>query len=268
VSGTGGAATDAAGEALYENRARASSFGANAELYDTTRPRYPDALIDDLCTGDPTSILDVGCGTGLFGRSFVERGRSVTGVEPDPQMAEVARRHGLAVEVASFEDWDDAGRRFDLLVAGQAWHWVAPAAGAARARDVVAPGGTVALAWNVGAFDDDLGPALAALYERLARDEALPLVPHRRERGAEHSASELAFVDTGAFDGPDDAVYPWTCTYTAAEWLAQLETHSDHALMAPADRERLLAAVGAVIEERGGTFVMRYDCEVTRYTRR
>ncbi|HEV3329143.1 MAG TPA: methyltransferase domain-containing protein, partial [Acidimicrobiales bacterium] len=73
---------------LFRDRARASSFGANAELYDRSRPRYPDALIDDLMAPSPPMVLDVGCGTGLFGRSFVERGTPVLGVEPDAMMAD------------------------------------------------------------------------------------------------------------------------------------------------------------------------------------
>lgn len=254
--------------ALFRDRARASSFGANAELYDRSRPRYPAELIDELCTPAPDAVLDVGCGTGLFGRSFAERGTPVLGVEPDEMMAEVARRHGLHVEVATFEAWDPLGRRFDLLVAGQSWHWVEPEAGAVKAAEVVAPGGAVVHAWNVGAFDDELDEALTAVYEALAPGKAHPLVGHRRATPAAPQASELAFVATGSFDGPEHRDFPWRHRYTTGEWLAQLETHSDHALMAPDERAALLAAVGGVLDARGGGFTMRYTCEVTRFDRR
>ena len=46
-------------------------------------------------------------------------------------MADFARRTGIEVEVATFEAWDSAGRTFDAVAAGQAWHWVDPVAGAA-----------------------------------------------------------------------------------------------------------------------------------------
>ena len=252
---------------LYRNRARASSFGRRAETYDRTRPRYPDALVDRLLAGGASVVLDVGCGTGLLGRSFVERGAEVLGVEPDEQMAAIARRHGLDVEVATFEGWDPAGRRFDTLVAGQSWHWVAPTDGARKAADVVTKGGEVALAWNVGAFDTELAAALDGTYARVAHDEAVPLVPHRRERSDGLSDVERAFAETGCFTGPVHESYPWTQRYTTAEWLDQLETHSDHALMAPADRAVLLHAVGEVIDARGGSFEMAYDCEVIRFVR-
>lgn len=43
---------------------------------------------------------------------------------------------GFEVEVAKFEDWDAAGRRFDAVIAGQTWHWIDPVAGAAGFAEV------------------------------------------------------------------------------------------------------------------------------------
>jgi hypothetical protein len=40
----------------------------------------------------------------------------------DACMADVARSHGIEVEVSPFETWDDGGRRFDLITCGEAWH--------------------------------------------------------------------------------------------------------------------------------------------------
>jgi SAM-dependent methyltransferase len=65
-------------------------------------------------------VLDVGCGTGIASRLSVDRGCQVIGVEPDPRMAAVGRRHGLIVEEAAFEQWEPGSRRFDLLVSAQA----------------------------------------------------------------------------------------------------------------------------------------------------
>ena len=73
------------------------------------------------------------------------------GVDPDPRMAELARQGGTATEVAKFEDWDPAGRTFDAVIAAQAWHWVDPVAGAAKAAAALRPGGRLAVFWN--AFD-------------------------------------------------------------------------------------------------------------------
>ena len=87
------------------------------------------------------AVLDVGCGTGIAARQFQAAGCQVLGVDPDERMAELARRAGLDVEVATIETWDPAGRSFDAVIAGQAWHWVDPVAGAAKAAQAVRPGG-------------------------------------------------------------------------------------------------------------------------------
>ena len=47
---------------------------------------------------------------------FVERGVDVLAVEPDTRMASVAQAKGIPVEIAAFEQWEPAGRRFDRVV--------------------------------------------------------------------------------------------------------------------------------------------------------
>ena len=90
-------------------------------------------------------MLDVGCGTGIAARQFAAVGCRVLGVEVDPRMAAFARRRGTEVEVAKFEDWEPAGRRFDAAVAGQTWHWIDPVAGAVKAAEALTPGGCLAV---------------------------------------------------------------------------------------------------------------------------
>jgi SAM-dependent methyltransferase len=256
------------GEAHFENRDRASSFGANAEIYDETRPHYPDAMLDELMAGQPATVLDVGCGTGILGRALKARGASVLGVEPDDKMAEVARRHGLDVELGTFEDWDAAGRRFDLLVSGQAWHWVDPVLGAAKSSLVVRPGGCVVLTWNDAVMPAALQGVLDAIYASHAPVEVAPTVRHRPSDWLREGGSEAVFAARDDFEAPEHATYPWDREYTGDEWLRQLETHSDHALMDPDARRVLLDAVRAAIDRAGGSFTMHYDCRATSFARR
>src|SRR4051794_3902031 len=122
---------------LHLDRARAGSFGSVADQYDRFRLAYPDTLIHDLAGLRPAKVLDVGCGTGKVAVSLAERGLSVLGVEVDQRMAEVARGHGIEVEVAAFENWAAAGRTFDLITCGDAWHWIDPDHGAAKATEVL-----------------------------------------------------------------------------------------------------------------------------------
>lgn len=128
------------------------------ELYDRVRPGYPDELFADLVTvtgmDEWSSVLEVGCGTGQATRSLGALGCSVTAVEQGSEMAAVARQRlaafsNVTVETSTFEEWDDHGARFDVLVAASAWHWVDPSVGWRRAHDVLYPGGWMALLGNV-----------------------------------------------------------------------------------------------------------------------
>jgi trans-aconitate methyltransferase len=56
-----------------QHRGRASSFGHDAAQYDRARPTYPDDLIDFLISRAPSSVLDVGCGTGIAAQLLLDR---------------------------------------------------------------------------------------------------------------------------------------------------------------------------------------------------
>ena len=133
-------------------------FNEVPELYDRVRPTYPDQLFADLAaiTGMDrrSSVLEVGCGTGQATRSLAALGPSVTAVEPGAGLAALARQRlaafrNVEIENSAFEQWDDGGRRFDVLVAASSWHWVDPAVGWRRAHDVLRPGGWMALLGHV-----------------------------------------------------------------------------------------------------------------------
>ncbi|MFF3126469.1 class I SAM-dependent methyltransferase [Streptomyces sp. NPDC057908] len=133
-------------------------FNEVPELYDRVRPGYPDKLFADLVTvtgmDERSSVLEVGFGTGQAMRSLAALGCSVTAIEPGEEMAALARQRmttfgNVEVETSTFEEWDDRGGRFDVLVAASSWHWVAPSIGWQRAHDVLCPGGWMALLGNV-----------------------------------------------------------------------------------------------------------------------
>ena len=245
-------------ESLHLNRLRAGSFGDVAELYDRIRPAYPDALIDTLLAEHPTRVLDVGCGTGIVSRLFASRSCKVLGVEPDPRMAAVARRQGAAVETGTFEEWDAKGRRFDLLVAGQAWHWVDPRVGARKAAEVLRPGGRIGLFWNQSFPESGARAAMDEVYARITpqlSDNSVLLGP-RHDRLYESLADSLRDVDS--FVDVQLEHFSHHMTYSTEQWLELTSTHSDHSTLEFSQREALLAALRSAIDGLGGEVSVRY----------
>ena len=242
---------------LFEDRRRALSFGDAPELYDRTRPRYPAELVETLLADGAVDVLDVGCGTGIVSRLFRDRGCMVVGVEPDERMAAFARAQGLTVEAGTLEDWDPAGRLFDLLVAGQAWHWVDPHAGAVKARSVLRPRGRIGLFWNWARHPEDVQAAFDAVYARLAPELHRYSIVLGRGTDERFSVSEAGLAQAG-FGGVARQEVVWSTTYTRQQWHDSLLTHSDHHTLAEGPREALLAGVDEVIDAMGGSFTTNY----------
>ena len=121
-------------------------------------------------------MVDVGTGTGIAATLLRQAGCTVLGVEPDERMAALARQAGLAVEVARFEEWDPAGRHFGAVTAAQAWHWVDPVAGAAKAAQALAPGGLLAIFWNSFMPPAEVNEAIGAAYRAAMPDSPLPAI--------------------------------------------------------------------------------------------
>jgi SAM-dependent methyltransferase len=253
-------------EQLHEDRTRALSFGGVAALYDEARPSYPSALIDDLMALAPRHILDVGCGTGKAARLFVERGGDLLGIEPDPSMAAVARSHGITVEGSTFEEWDARGRMYDLIVSGQAWHWVDPVLGVAKAGSLLHPGGHLGVFWNRGRPDEEATRALEAVYLRIAPELANSNVALNLSEDPADRYEE--FQDRGVFTDVEARTYPWDTVYDRVGWIDLVATHSDHVRL-PDDRRRaLLEALGDAVDALGGSMVYHYSTLLVLATRR
>ena len=255
----------------HQAREVAESFGADAERYDRARPSYPSALIDKIIATSPgPEVLDVGCGTGIAARLFQAAGCRVLGVDVDERMAGLARRRGLEVEVAKFEDWDPAGRTFDAVVAGQAWHWVDPVAGAALAARVLRAGGRLAVFWNSFRPPASLAEEFAAAYRRVLAEAPLFKMPASAGADAYAALCEKAadgMRQAGAFGKVEQWRFGWDRFYTRDEYLDAALTSGFTNQLPPATLRELMAGIGAAIDAAGGGFTMDHTTVVVTAVR-
>ncbi|WP_327138995.1 class I SAM-dependent methyltransferase [Nocardia sp. NBC_01327] len=253
--------------APHQYRQVAESFGTNPERYDRTRPEYPAALINRIIAESPgPDLLDIGCGTGTAARQFRAAGCTTLGVEPDSRMADFARRGGIDVEVATFEAWDPAGRTFDAVVAGQAWHWVDPIAGAAKSAQVLRPGGRLAPFWHVFQLPPEVARAFAEVYERVIPGSPFNIQPERGPVLGVYQPILTKAADgiraAGGFTEPEQWGFDWEQHYTRDAWLDQLPSHGPLTQLPPEQLARILDGVGAAIDALGGGFTMPYTTVV------
>lgn len=258
----------------HVHRDLAESFGVSAERYDRTRPRYPDTLVRRIVEASPGGqVLDVGCGTGIAARQFRAAGCTVLGVEPDARMAELARRTGLAVEVARFEDWDPAGRTFDAVVAGTAWHWVDPDAGAAKAAEVLRPHGQLAPLHHLYQLPRPVAEAFGAAYRRVLPDSPVDLPGYLLQPAVVAYQPVFTRIAEGmrrseAFEEPAQWRYDWSRTYTRDAWVEQLSAFGGLTGLSATQLAELEEATGAAIDAMGGDITVSYSTIAVTATRR
>jgi hypothetical protein len=64
---------------------------------------------------------------------------------------------------------------------------------------------------------------------------------------------------SGRFSAVEVRRYPWQRSYTSAEWIGVIGTHSDHLRLDDGCRAALLTAAGAAIDALGGTIEPRFS---------
>ena len=134
-----------------------SRFASRVADYVRYRPSYPPQIVSFLherCGVAPDALVaDIGAGTGISARLFLEAGHGVIAVEPNRPMLDAAvqwlgrfPRFRFVSGTAEATTLPDAG--VDLVIAAQAFHWFDPPAARREFAHILRPGGLVALFWN------------------------------------------------------------------------------------------------------------------------
>jgi len=240
-----------------------TTFEQAPDLYDRARPRYPDAVFEDLAELAELScgarVCEIGCGTGQASLPLAERGYRLTCVELGTQLAAVAVRklarfpHAEVVN-ADFESWRPENADFDAVVAFTSFHWIDPAARYAKPASLLRRGGALAVVATHHVLPADGDPFFASVqedYEAVVPDdpqtaEGPPPPPEAIvDLGDEIEATGL-FRDLGA------RRYVWDLTYTADEYIDVLSTYSGHRALDEERRNALFERIRRRIATRPG----------------
>lgn len=178
-------------------------FSNRAEDYARYRPGYPReilALLRTWCSFHPESVVaDIGSGTGLLSKLFLDNGNHVFGVEPNPEMRAAGeaflRSYKNFTSVnGSAEDTTLPPESVDFVAAGQAFHWFKPELTRREFQRILKIQGRAVILWNERLLEET--PFLCdyeALLRRFGTDYAKV---HESYPRAEHM---LAFFGPNEF---------------------------------------------------------------------
>lgn len=137
-------------------------FSNRVENYVKYRPGYPQEILqlfrDEMGLTQASIVADVGSGTGISARLFLENGNTVYGIEPNEAMRSAAEeflrefRAFISVEGRSDATGLETGS-IDIVIAAQAFHWFDPETTRAEFRRILRKNGYIALIWNERQLD-------------------------------------------------------------------------------------------------------------------
>ena len=133
-------------------------FGRHSEDYAAYRPGFPASFyqrIDAIIRIGESRSLDLATGPGTMALELGARGSSVVGIDISAELIatekRVSKQRNLEDEVhfriANAENTGLDASSFDLVTAGQCWHWFDNGAAMAEVQRVLRPRGVLAIAY-------------------------------------------------------------------------------------------------------------------------
>jgi len=246
-----------------------------AEEYERVRSGYPGALVDkavatgSLHPGD--RVVEIGPGTGKLTRELAERGLVVDAVEPDADLAAVARRivadAPVRFHISSFEDVELHDGACKAVFAATSYHWIDPDVGWRKVASLLEPGGLFALLSHVGGTRGRLDEELVAVWHDVTGSTWEPLDEETLWRGVDSrtgNVSELwSWLTRHELARPEAAnLYrdvqltrePVEYTHSVDEYLERTRTTNSYLHLATGDQQRLEHGLRAVLEAHGATY--------------
>lgn len=132
-------------------------FSNRVENYIKYRPSYPPKVLqlfhNKMFLQTSSIIADIGSGTGISAKIFLENGNEVFGVEPNEAMRKASEN--FLQDFSNFRAIDGTAENttlnnqsVDFIIAAQAFHWFDAEKTRAEFRRILRPNGYVALIWN------------------------------------------------------------------------------------------------------------------------
>jgi len=249
-------------------RGRRVHFDEIAADYDKIRWDYPEALYQDIFryAGTGRKALEIGAGTGKATVPFLTAGYDVTAVEMGVNMSaflsdKFKDRNNFKVITSTFEDAVLEEDSYDLIYAASAFHWVDADIGCPKVFRLLKNGGVFALFRNnmIPAVGEELYEETQAVYEKhyyshFLTDERPVRIPKEDFWKPSELYRGFRFENMEQYGFCDlmKNLYDAKRKYTTDEYMALMDTMSDHRSLPESNRIALYEGIRNAIEKHGG----------------
>jgi SAM-dependent methyltransferase len=158
----------------------------------------------------------------------------------------------------AFETWPIEREAFDLVLSAQAFHWIDPVLGLARAAEALKPQGAIALVWHIDRSEHtDFYQATRPLYERfLPSDAQREHVDPLEQRAMRYHD---ALRQSRAFAGQTTFRHSWQHQYTGPQFLKLLQTFSNHQTLPEPAKTQFFQGMAAELARFGNVVTCHYE---------
>lgn len=255
-------------------RKRRVHFDEIVVNYDKIRWDYPDELYNDIFNYCKTEVnnkksIEIGAGTGKATTPILEAGYDVTAIELSENMANFLQNkyHGnkkFKVIISAFEDILFDNENYDLIYAASSFHWVDAEIGCPKVFNILKKGGTFALFRNnfISDYDQKIFQDIQKYYRKYYHKPYKEPIKLSENEYWEPSGiySGFRFKDLSVYGFTDILMksYNLTNIFSADEYIAMLDTMSDHRSLLENDRNALYTGIKNVILNHGGFYEVKY----------
>lgn len=237
-------------------------FDQVAQLYNESRPRYPDHLFSALIkvTGlsPKAKLLEIGPGTGQATKSLAIHGYDITCVELGAALAGIAKHElrnypNVRILTGAFEDIELPSDTFDLVFAATSFHWIKSEFRYLKSHQILRHQGWLAII-HTNHISDEQGDLFfetsQPIYDRynFTDKNQKPSLP-------KPETIKPAEMDERLFRSTHFQLFPMTITYSAKEYAKLLNTYSNHLASSKQMRDDFLNEIEKLINKKfNGSF--------------
>ena len=235
------------------------SFNDDAVNYDKYRPKYPQALFDDVVSYSKikagSKLIEIGIGTGQATLPFIQLGCRVTGIELGENLsAFVADKYkeysNFNVVRADFMDFPIEENSCDLIYCATAFHWLPKEKAYKKIMNSLKKGGSIALFWNhpfPNRDNDESNAANKKIYDKFRHSGK-----KQKEFGEEDCIIMAQELTRNGFENVEYKLYKRVRKLSADEYIHLLNTYSDHRALDPNTKEAFESEMRQAVNEAGG----------------